>query len=576
MKNLALKTLGFAVVAAVGFTACNGLGKMVKNANKVTYTVTPNPMEMHGDSVSVAISGKYPPKFFAKKAVLTVTPTIKWASGEKTLKPVTLVGEKAVGSGTKIPYATGGNFSYNDKVAYQPEMKVADLTIKATGAVKKKTKEFPATKIADGTIVTPLLVKSDEKALWGKDAFQKVIPRTATANIYYVVNQSVVRPSEMTSDEMKAMKAFIETGVKKTYNFKGVSVSAYASPDGEQSLNANLAQDRAKSGSKAMMPIFKDKKTKVDAGATEAFYTVVTTAEDWEGFKKAMEASSIPDKELVLRVLTMYTDLDQREKEIKNMAKTYTEIADGILPKLRRSVLTLNAEEMSRTDAQISALATTTPDSLSVEEILYAVTLTKDVNTKAQILKAADRIYSSDWRCVNNLGAVYLMQNKVADAEAQFTKADKLSANNPVIKNNMGIVAMWKGDRKAAADLYKEAMAGGPEVAYNMGIVQIKNGDYAGAVTSFGSYQDFNAALAKLLSGNANDATTTLDAGEDKEAAIADYLRAVIAARGGNAAGVMSNLKNAIGKDAAMKGWAKDDCEFLKWRNEADFKALVN
>ncbi len=576
MRNLTFKTLGFAVVAAVGFTACNGLGKMVKNANKVTYSVTPSPMEEHADSVAVSISGKYPPKFFAKKAVLTVTPTIKWNGGEKTLKPVTLVGEKAVGSGTKIPYATGGNFSYNDKVAYQPEMKVAELTIKATGAVKKKTKEFPATKIADGTIITPMLIKNDEKALWGKDNFQKVIPRNITANIYYVVNQSTVRPAEMTSEEMKAMKTFIETGVKKGYTFKNMNVSAYASPDGEQSLNANLANERAKSGSKAMMPVFKDKKTKVEAGSAEAFYNVVTTAEDWEGFKKAMEASSIPDKELVLRVLTMYTDLDQREKEIKNMAKTYTEISDGILPKLRRSVMTLNAEEMSRTDAQISALATTTPDSLSVEEILYAVTLTKDVNTQAQILKAADRIYSTDWRCVNNLGAVYLMQNKVSDAEAQFAKADKISANNPVIQNNMGIVSMWKGDRKAAAEMYKAAMAGGPEVSYNMGIVQVKNGEYANAVTSFGSYNDFNAALAKLLNGSGNDASTTLDAGADKDAALSDYLRAIIAARSGNAAGVMSNLKTAIGKDASLKAMAKDDCEFLKWRNEADFKAMTN
>lgn len=575
MKKSSVKVLSVIIGASVVFAGCNGLGKMVKKAGTVSYEVSPKPLEMHGDSVAITISGKYPEKYFAKKAVLTLTPAIKWQGGEKALKPVTLIGEKAEGTGTKISYA-GGTFMYKDIVAYQPEMKRADLVIKGTGAVKSKTKEFPETKVADGTIVTPLLVKSDEKPLLGADKFTKTYPVSQTASIYYVVNQSTVRPGEMNNDEMKAMKEFIATGVTKGYTFKNTNVSAYASPDGEQSLNADLAGDRAKSGSKALMAVFKDKKTKVAAGAEESFYTTVTTAEDWDGFKKAMEASSIPDKDLILRVLTMYSDLDVREKEIKNLSKTYLEISDKILPKLRRSVLTLNADVNSRTDAQIQALVKMNSDSLSVEEILYAATLTNDMNEKLSIYKMAEAKYPNDWRGINNAGYIYVLQNKVNDAGSQFEKANKISTNNQVILNNMGIVARWKGDRAAAEEYYKAATGAGAEVGYNLGILYIMKGDYASAVSSFGSFNSFNTALAKVLNGSPNDALAIIDASTDKDAALSFYLKAVVGARTKNKDLMINNLKAAINKDASYKNMAKDDCEFLNYRADADFTSLTN
>lgn len=573
MKNQSLQSLAVVLIASVGFVGCDGLGKMVKNANLVSYEVTPKPLEMHADSVAVTVSGKYPAKFFAKKAVVTVTPTVKYEGGEKTLKPITLVGEKAVGTGVKVSYEKGGSFSYPDKFAYQPEMKVATLNIKATGAIKTKTKDFPAVKIADGTIITPLLVKSDEKALQAKDNFVKVIPVSTTGNIYFVVNQSNVRPAEMNSAEIKAMKDFIAKGIAKGYTFKNINLSAYASPDGEQTLNANLADNRAKEAMKALQAEFK--KMKMDVGTQETFYNKVTTAEDWDGFKKAMEASSIPDKDLILRVLTMYSDLDVREKEIKNLSKTYLEISDKILPKLRRAVLTLNAEEKSRTDEQISQLATTTPDSLSVEEIMYAGTLTNDMNTKLAIYKAGERIYPQDWRCANNAGYIYLMQNKIADAQTEFEKANNLSANNGIVLNNLGIIARWKGDKKAAMDYYKSAVSAGPEVSYNMGIIDIMNGNYAGAVADFGSANSFNAALAKVLNGNPEAALTIIDASNEKDAALSYYLKAIVGARTNKSDLMVNNLKAAIAKDASFKAKAKEDCEFLKFRDNADFKAIV-
>ncbi len=568
MKNQSLQILGLAIVAAVGFSSCDGLAKLVKNADKITYAVTPDPMEMHGDSIVVSINGTYPEKIFPKKATVTTTPVIKYNGGEKELKPVVLIGEKVEGNGQKITNVKGGSFSYtSEKFAYTPEMKKSILEVKATGQVKKKTKDLPAKKIADGTVVTPLLVKNDEKPIMAKDNFVKTVPRSQTANIFFTINQSQVRATELTSEELKALKEFITTGLSKGYNFKNMNISAYASPDGELTLNGNLAEDRAKEATTALMAMFKDKKMKLDAGTTESFYNKVTTAEDWEGFKKAMESSTIADKDLILRVLTMYPDGEVREREIKNLSKTYLEVADKILPKLRRAVLTLNAEEKSRSDEQIKSLAASSPDSLSVEELLYGATLTNDLNAKLDIYKKAQAKYGNDWRTSNNVGYIYLLLNKLNDAEAALKKADELSANNAIVKNNLGIVARWKGDRKKAMELYKSATSAGTEVSYNMGIIEIQNGNYAAAISNFGSYNTFNAALAKLLNKNNEAAISTIDNSQEKDAAISYYLKAIAGARQGKADIVKSNITIAIQKDASFRQMAIDDAEFIKFHD---------
>lgn len=576
MKTKSIQILGIGLIAA-GLTACSGLGKLVKNADKITYTVTPNPMEMHGDSIGVSITGTYPAKLFPKKATVTVIPVIKYNGGEKQLKSVVLTGEKVEGAGQKISNAKGGSFSYtSDKVAYIPEMKVATLELQVAGQVKKKSKNLPNKKVADGTVITPLLVKNDEKALIGADKFEKVINLTQNAEIFFLINQAQVRSSELNSEDMKAFKQFVADGVSKGFDFKNMDISAYASPDGELSMNENLAENRAKQSKNAMISLFKGKNTKVKNATSDDFYKIVTTAEDWEGFKKAMEASSIPDKDLILRVLTMYPDGETREKEIKNLSKTFTEVAENILPQLRRSVMTLNAEKLSRTDEQITALTTSGPDSLSVEEMLYAATLTSDLNTKLEIYKKAESQYGSDWRTSNNIGYIYLMQNKLDDAAAQFKKADAASADNSVVKNNLGIVASWKGDRKEAMELYKSAVSAGPEVSYNMGILEIRNGNYPTAVSNFGNTNSFNSALAKLLNGNPDAAMSTIDSSPEKDDALSYYLKAIAGARQSKADILTNNLKIAIQKDASLKQMAETDAEFIKFRDNADYKAIVN
>lgn len=579
MNSNLLRTLGAGLSVAVVLTGCNGLGKMIKKQKDINYSATPNPIEMHGDSIQFSVSGKFNPKLFAKKVTMTITPVVKYNGGEKALKPVVLVGDKATGSGQKISFDKGGTFSYtSEKFVYEPSMKVAKVELRGEGQVKKKIKKFNPVEIADGTIITPLLVRNDEKGIYGKDAFVKVTPVNQTAHIYYVINQSNVRPAEMKSEEVKNTLAFITSNINSSwYEFKGINVNAYASPDGETDKNEHLAMDRAKSGSAAFMGEFKKNKNKDNKfGKEKEQYVVGTTKEDWEGFKSLMEASTMADKDLILRVLTMYSDPNQRRTEIKNLSKTYKELAEKVLPKLRRSEIIINVDKKSRTDEMISALATSHPDSLSVEELLYGATLTNDINTKVQIYTAAEKQYASDWRTSNNLGVALLTQNKVAEAGEAFKRADAANANNPIVANNLGTIQSKNGNRVAAMELYNKANGAGSEVGYNKGIIQIRDGKYSDAVSSFGDSKSFNKALAQLLAGNAGEVNATIDAGNEKDMALSYYLKAVAAARKSSTSEVISNLKTAIEKDGTLKAAAKDDAEFIKLKSDSGFTSLVN
>ena len=266
--------------------------------------------------------------------------------------------------------------------------------------------------------------------------------------------------------------------------------------------------------------------------------------------------------------------MDKRESEIKNISKAYTEISDQILPKLRRSKVHVTAEKLCKTDDVLRTMSAATPDSLTVEELLYSSTLTNDMNTQMTIFNNVARVYPNDWRGPNNAGVLYLNQNKIADAQAQFEKADKLSANNAIVKNNLGIIAIKKGDRAAALALYGSATSAGPEVAYNTANIQVMQGKYSEAVSNYGSYNTFNSALGKVLNKANDAASASIEASQDKDSGMGFYLKAIISARKGDAAGVLSNLKSATAKDASLGKKAKEDMEFVKWFENADFKAL--
>ena len=581
-----IKTLSYFLLS-ISLAGCNGLGKMAKNYPQVKHEVTPNPLELHGDSVAVSIKGTYPPKYFAKKVDVTVTPILKSSTAEHNFKSVTNVGEKSQTSGNKVNSKAGGSYTYNDKIVYTPDMKAADLMIKSTGMKGKTTKELGSIKIADGTIVTPLLVQADEKAIVGKDNFQRITPANFSGTIYYLINTYNVNPNfkvKKCDFSNKVEFARLDSAIKALtvvpYSMKSVSIMGYASPDGKESLNASLAENRSKSSAKYLATqmtnnMRKQTKTKVTINPDSSMFSRSTTNEDWGGFQQLMQESSLPQKDMILRIVASNSDPEARELEIKKMGKGFTEIAEGVLPKLRRSAITLNAEKTGRSDEEISALAKSNPDSLSVEEILYAATLTNDMSEKLSIYQSAERNYPQDWRTSNNVGNVLFMKGDLNGAMSEFTKADQLNSGNAIVKNNLGTVYSRKGDRKNASINYSSASGAGPEVNQNMGILDIRNGKYADGVTHYSNTNSFNAALAKLLSGDKDGAMNTIDASPDKDSANGYYLKAVISARKGDAAGVVSNLTKSVQKNPAMKAMAAEDREFIKWFNDASFKAVV-
>ncbi len=573
MKNKNIKLIAIAVVASTVFIACNPLSKMVKRQNEVNFALTPNPVEMHGDTIAIALTGSFPTKYFNKKVSAVITPVIKYNGGEELFAPLKLKGETSEAEGAVINYEKGGNFTHTSKIPYKTGMDVATVELRVQGAYKTKTKDLDPRKVADGTIITPKLVMSAEKAIAAKDNFQKFALENHAAVINYLVNNSTVRGTELTDKDVKELTDNLKVwATNPKMEFNGIEVNAYASPEGEISKNDNLANERAASADKAMAGVFKKAKLTIPEGASK----LVGKGEDWDGFKKLMTASDIKDKDLIIRVLENYADLTKREEEIKNLAATYTEVAKKVLPELRRSEVNIVMKHNNLTDDELKTLVDTKIDSLDAEQMFYAASLYNDDAKKESIYKSFSSKFPQDWRGPNNLGYIYITQNKVADAKAQFEKAAGLSANNAIVNNNLGVCERLNGNNDAAMAYYnKAAGAGTTEVNENKGIIYIMKGDYASAKSSYSGVNSFNAALANLLSGN-NSIGGIIDGSTDKDEALAYYLKAIAGARSNDKNMLVNNLKSATGKDASLKAKAKTDAEFIKFREDAEFQAAVN
>jgi tetratricopeptide (TPR) repeat protein/outer membrane protein OmpA-like peptidoglycan-associated protein len=571
-KNYIVYSVLFLAVAVV-FNGCTGLKKMKKTQGVIKYTLSPNPLEMHGDSVVINVTGKYPAKYYKKKVTCEITPVLKSANGtEIPLKVQKVQGEKVQDNNTVIKFLDGGGFNYNTKVAYTPEMRICDVNIKVHAFVKKKFVDFDPFTIGKGTIATPGLLEKDAKAILAKDNLVRVFPEEKAASILYVINQANVRPQELTKDEMKQLKKYLEaTQTNTRKQIKGVNISSYASPDGPEELNTKLSGNRGGSADK----VIKDQFKKFDKAKEQGFFNEKTTPEDWEGFQKLMQESDLADKDLVLRVLSMYSDPVQREKEIKNIGKVFTQIADKVLPKLRRSQFKVNVDSLGRNDDEINRTFDSLPQALNVEELLHGATLTQDLNRQLKFYQAASNQYGTDWRGFNNAGFVYILQGNLSDAKTQFEKAKTLNAGNNIVLNNLGAIALREGDFVKAEEYFKSASGAGTEVNYNLGICDVKKGDYNGAVALFGSYCSFNAALAKLLSGNPDAASKTIDCAQDKDRDMMFYLKAIIGARQANTDLMYNSLRAAISKTAALNEQAKTDMEFFKYFNDDTFKSII-
>jgi len=582
MKKFNLNVVVSMVMVAFLLSGCASIKKMKKNANLIKWDVTPEVLETHAGQVQVAVEGQIPEKYFAKKANLLITPVIKYEGGEKAYPEIKLQGEKVTANNAVIVYKKGGNFSVKGAIPYEAAMKMSELQVRIVASQGVKSLDFEPIKIADGVIATSELVSKvgepifgivREKNTTGKynpaiDAFQRVVPDELMADIHYLINKADVRKEEAASKDVADFNAYAKDALKNDRKeLKSLEISAYASPDGTQELNTKLSQEREKTATD-----FFNKNLK----AENLSATVKTkyTAEDWDGFQKLISESKIQDKELILRVLSMYSDPEVREKEIRNLSEAFTNVADQILPQLRRAKFIADVNLIGKTDAELLAAAENKPESLNQAELIQATILTDDNAKKLQFSKSFTKQFPDDWRGYNNLGMAQVKAGDFASATANFEKADKLNQNNPIIQNNLGVAALYNGETNKAKEYFAAASGLGKEVEYNMGIVSILRAEYDKAVKYFGESTTPNAGLAKILAGDNNGALKTLEAG-NADCPMNQYLKAVVGARSGKEELLIESLTKSCQKDASFKAAAKTDLEFAKYFENPKFKAII-
>ncbi|MFP4025240.1 MAG: tetratricopeptide repeat protein [Thiohalospira sp.] len=559
--------------AAIILSSCGGLDKMKEEASNLQYNVTPKVLEMHANKVEYEITGDIPAEWFNKKAIVEFTPVYKYDGGEEVLESKTFQGESVEANNKVIAYETGGSIDFAGEFEYTEAMRKGELEMRSVATIKDNNLELPAFKLADGIISTPLLVMVDPMPIAASDKFERVVTKEEMADIHYVIQRSNIRRSELTAEDIKELEKFIEE-VNKSENkdYKEIEISAYASPDGPEKLNERLSVERKKSADNFLSKVID--KTKVKDKDAESLYNMKSTAEDWEGFKKLVEASDIEDKELILRVLSMYSDPEVREKEIKNMSATFEVLADDILPKLRRSEIKVKVDKIGFSDEEILDFAVNNPDTLNVEELLYAAKLTEGLDGKAEIYKTTIEKFEGCQRAHNNLAYVYIKQENLADAKAALEKANEIKEGNPIVNNNLGVIALKEGDKESAEKYFLNSTDAGTAVDYNLGIIKIMDGEYEAAINYFQNHKTFNTALAMLLAGKNDSAAKTIEVVEDDHP-MNDYLNAVINARIGEEGKTMDSLKSAIEKDPELKELAKTDLEFRNYFENETFKSIV-
>ena len=538
---------------------------------ELEYNVTENPLQMHADDVTLQINGKFIEKGLNAKATADVTPIFVCNDGtEIAFQTEMFQGPKAAGNGKVVP-KEGTSFSYSSTIPYQKCMEEGVIKVRVLAKKGDKEEELYSDKIADGTVITPYLIQLDDQVIAAKDAFQRITSHNMDAVINFNKGQATVKSSELKDQDIVDLMDFaLDAITNPRREMKSINVQSYASPEGEIDKNENLAKDRAESA-KAVV-IKKMKKMKFEAGQADTFYSLDPKGEDWSGFKTEVEKTTHEDKELILRVLQMTTDLNKREQEIRNMAKTYTFLEKEVLPQLRRSQLSLSYDKVGFSDEELKELSKTNPDTLNVEELLFTATLYDDLSEQLRVYSEAFRLFPNDWRTANNVGYVQYLQGDLDAAGTSFEKASQASENETV-SNNIGAVAHMKGDRERAMELFTAA-GSSSETKYNMGLLNIQQGLYDEAVTNMGANNTFNSALANLLSGDADAAAQAIDESNAKEEAMSYYLKAIIGARTNNSEMMMDNLKIAFEKDGDLKSKAKRDREFIQYFENADFLAI--
>ena len=555
IKKLYLPLVALLVLA---FSSCSKMGELSPDY----FTTNPEVLEAIGGKVPVTITGKFPEKYFKKNATVEVTPVLRWEGGEAKGQPATFQGEKVQGNDQTISYKTGGTYTMKASFDYVPEMAKSELYLDFK--IKKGKKEYtiPSVKIADGVIATSELpTVNSANAAYAPDAFQRIIKQAKEAQIMFLIQQANLRASELKSDSLKAFhkQVVAVAGDTKNYKLNNIEISAYASPDGGVELNTTLAENRQNNTEKYINQQLKKGKIETEVDAKY-------TAQDWDGFQELVSKSNIQDKDLILRVLSMYSDPEQRETEIKNISSVYKTLADEILPQLRRARLTANYDVIGRSDEEINAAFDTDAKVLSNDELLYAATLTNDNARKEAIYKKTVELYPNDFRAYNNLGMMAYANGDLATAENYFKQAASKNANAAEVNTNLGLIELTKGN-VANAETYLSKSTGANTANEALGNLYIKQGQYDRAVQAFGDTKTNSAALAQILAKDYNKAKSTLSAVKNPDA-YTNYLMAVVGARTNNADLVKSSMDKVKQQDAALAAKAQNDREFAKYANE--------
>lgn len=524
------------------------------------FSVNPNPLETEAGKVPTTINGKFPEKYMKKKAVVTVTPELRYADG-KTAKGngATFQGEKVAGNNQTIQYKVGGNYTMNTSFDYVPEMQKSDLYLTFDAYVGKKKVNVPEVKVATGVISTSEFYKktlASDGACIAPDSFQRVKAQKQEAEIKFLINQANLRKSEMKNNSVKEFVQMLKkiNRDKEGLNIKNVEVAAYASPEGGVKFNDKLASKRQNTSEKYVKQTLK--KTKVNTDVDARY-----TAQDWDGFQKLVAASNLQDKDVILRVLSMYQDPQEREQQIRNMSAGFRELADGILPELRRSRLIINYETIGRSDDQIKEQYNADPTKLSADELLYAAALEDNADKKEAIYKKTAEIYPNDNRAFNNVAALEFVKGNNDAAKEYLEKAVNAKSDAAEANANKGLVALLEGNTAEAQNHIAKA-TGANDLNKALGALNIANGKYAQAEQNFNGVNSNTAALAQILNKNYAGAISTLN-GVKNKTGVTDYLLAIANARQGNNDAASSYLKSALQKDPSLASYAANDLELI-------------
>lgn len=558
-KYLLCIPLGAALLMA------GGCSKKLADFQSDFFSTSPTPLETVGQNVPATISGQIPAKFMRKNARVTTTPVLQWqaangTSGEVSAQPVLLQGEDVRDNGQAVSYANGGAVMIPFNVEYQPEMANSDLYLEFAVDQNGKKYTLPRVKVGRGVVATSTLASAATvHPAVAKDNFQKVISEKYSADIHFLINQANVRASETSkADYIDLNKRLQQANQAPNQEIAGVTINSYASPEGALDFNTQLAEKREQNTQSYVEGQLKKDKITEFGELTSSF-----TPEDWEGFQKLVEKSNIQDKELILSVLSMYKDPEQREREIRNLSSVFNELADQILPQLRYSRVMATINVIGKSDQELINLFNTDPQKLTEDEILYVAALTDDNTRKMEIYSKAAELHPDDYRAFNNLGMTQYVAGDYKNASANFDKAARMNPSSKEVEMNKGLVSLL--DKKYdKANEQIGAAAGVPETADALGVYYLSQGEVAKANVAFGDTKTNNAALAQLLAKDYAAAKSTLAAIPNPDATTY-YLTAILGARTNNENMVMSNLRQAVKLDRSMLKRAQSDLEFADY-----------